>query len=237
MTPLRVQFDLATAWVQPSTPLHLDGIIAYTIVEEHKHSGTFIDFDSCLKSLPLEREERNREWCWKASHVQPVSQLGLAQRYLTRKFWSEGYVDEYIKGRITLGRQPPPGAPPLEDPTQGFEGAIDTVRGHLKNAALMYPVALVPTVIGYCIGDGERIESLLRTYLTHLGKRGRLDHGRIARITATEDLRASELWWERDLPWPRPGFVEAEGRVHPPYWSRRNARRIFVPAEYGTAAL
>jgi CRISPR type IV-associated protein Csf3 len=231
MAPLRVQFELATAWVQPSSPLHLDGIIAYAVVEEQRHRGTFTDFEASLRDLPLAREERLGQWCWKASHVQPTAQLGLSQRYLTRKFWSEGYVDEYAKKRIALGPRPAPGAAPPEDPAQGFDGVIDTTSKHLKNAAFLYPVALVPGAVAYCIGDGERIEYLLRTYLTHLGKRGRLDHGRIRRITVAADPQAEQLWWRRDLPWPRAGFVEAEGRVHPPYWSRRQMVRLFVPAD------
>jgi CRISPR type IV-associated protein Csf3 len=95
----------------------------------------------------------------------------------------------------------------------------------MKSELQSYPVSITNKVVAYCIGDAEVIESLIHPdmgYLTHLGKRTRLGHGRITGLTITEDSYATDRWKERILPWPESGYFNMPAVVIPPYWDLKN---------------
>lgn len=202
--PLRVEFPLATPWVPPEVALHLDGLIAWALVQdvERRTGKAVTNFDAVLADLPFGKFETEDGWVWQASMVRAHGVRGSERRYMTAKTASESLSVAIGAGKI-LGR-------PLT--------AIDTVRGEFKNDAFWYSAQTAERCIGYCIGDPERIAPLLG-YITHIGAQRKLDHGRVAGDPILEEDEAATTEWQRRyMPVPSTGLVAAEGRLRPPYW-------------------
>lgn len=222
MAPLRITFNLLRPMVQPENPIHLDALIAYAVVQEHLLQGTFKSFADSQAALPLAREVRGDLWCWKASALIPSVRIATDQRFLSRKFSSELYSELYAEGLISFkGKNNPPSA-----------GPIDTARNHNKAANFLYPVDLVPFLVGFCVGDQEEITRLLNNHVHEIGKRRRLSHGEVGGITVDHDPMALNLWNQRSLPWPEAGYIATAGSVHPPYWDQTTRVVAYQPLHY-----
>lgn len=217
--PLRIEWKLATPWCPPARGLHLDGLIAWALLQSFEREGcTPENFDEVLHDLPFAKCETGAGWVWKASFVTAEGLHGSERRYITAKTAVLEFAERMHDGRVE--------GKPLKD--------IDTMRGPYKNDAFWYTVEHADRCVAYCVGDPERITPLLDE-VTHLGKRGRLDHGRIdpqqgmqARIE--EDPMALEHWRRRHLPEPLPGYVPVVGRLHPPYWRGEGETAVWRPA-------
>lgn len=211
-TPLRIEWRLATPWSPNQMGLHLDGLIAWAIKEEFEHERVPFTFESLLADLPFAKHVGQFGWVWQASLVQPQSRAGIERRYMTSKTSVQRLAELGQAGRLE-GRV-------LKN--------IDTVRGPYKNDAFWYTLEHVDHCIAWCVGDPERIAPLLDR-ITHLGKRGRLDHGRVASFDLHEDETALDRWRERVMPEPIEGYVPTTGRLTPPYWMGEGQTAVWRP--------
>lgn len=261
MRPLRITIDLLTPMVESAEPVHLDSLLAWAAVQEAHVSGTFKDYDSVLSTLPLAREERPEGWVWKASFLWPAANLGTRQRYLTRRFFREGFAEAYANNGLLFGGARNPRVSTgyagkdangkwqgfdvetlKQDETSGIRngadfGDIDTTRNHQKNASFLYPVNMVPYLQAFCVGEEARIRQLLETHVDCVGKRARLQHGRVKSINVIEDPQAETLWKQRALPWPEEGYVPVASPVRPPYWKGENRVLAYRPVEFTEFAI
>ena len=217
--PLRIEWNIATPWCAPAFGLHLDGLIGHAVIQEAERDGrAFTSYDDLLNTLPFERHDANGDWCWKASLVTPLAVRGSERVYMTAKSATQSMAGAMVDGLIT-GR-------PIK--------SIDTVRGAFKNDAFWYTIEHVDQLHAWCIGDPERITELL-ALVTHVGKRARLDHGRIALREQTdadeggldysvvEDPLALDLWKRRCMPEAVAGYAPVQSRLRPPYWQGEGA--------------
>lgn len=213
MIPLRIQWTLATPWCPPPVSLHLDGLIAWAMVKEAEDQGRFFEnYDEILSQLPFAKHESEAGWVWKASFIKPLQVLGSERRYMTTKTAVASMAELMTEGRIA--------GKPLT--------SIDTVRGPFKNDAFWYTIEHVDACAAYCVGDPERLAPLL-DLVTHLGKRARLDHGRISAFTMDEDASADRLWRNRNMPEPENGHQPIMGRLRPPYWMGEGQTQVWRP--------
>lgn len=224
--PLRIEWRLATPWCPPNLGLHLDGLIGFAMKEEAEaQDRTIVDFAELLSHLPFEKHVTASGWVWKASYVRPVQVLGTERRYLTAKTEAQGLAERMVDGQI-LGRS---------------LSKIDRVRGLFLNNALWYNTEHVPSLVAWCVGDPDRLLSLLDR-ITHIGKRGRIDHGRVATRARTdeaeagldysveEDEAAFDKWKLRVMPEPVDGYIPVAARLNPPYWAGENQQMVWRPA-------
>jgi len=198
--------------------MHLDGLIAWAMKEAALADGQILDsYDGILADLPFGKHESPSGWTWQASFIRPVAVRGSERRYMTTKTAVASFAERMHDGRI-VGK-------PLS--------TIDTVRGPYKNDAFWYTIEHVDRCVAYCIGDPERIAPLL-DHVTHLGKRARLDHGRIAPqdgmpALIEEDEAALTLWRQRNMPEPENGHQPIVGRLQPPYWMGEGCSTVWRP--------
>lgn len=224
--PLRIEWRLATPWCPPTMGLHLDGLIGFALKEEAEAQGRAItSFDELLSDLPFEKHVTAMGWVWKASYVRPTEVFGTERRYLTAKTNAQGLAERMVDGQI-LGRA---------------LGKIDRVRGLFLNNALWYNTEHVPALVAWCVGDPDRLLSLLDR-ITHIGKRSRIDHGRIAQrsrtdeseagldFTLEEDEAALEKWRLRVMPEHIDGYIPVATRLNPPYWAGESQQMGWRPA-------
>jgi CRISPR type IV-associated protein Csf3 len=211
--PLRIEWQIATPWCPPALGMHLDGLLAWaTIREAGREVCEVTADDSLLANLPFAKSESESGWVWKASLVEPHGVRGSERRYMTAKTASQEFAERMNDGRI-VGK-------PLTE--------IDTVRGPYKNDAFWYTVQDIDSCVAWCIGDPARITELLGQ-VHNLGKRGRLDHGRIADFKVIEDEDATMRWRRRNMPEPQEGYAPSVGRLRPWYWEGEGATQIWKP--------
>lgn len=219
MQPLRIEWRLATPWCPPARGFHLDGLIALAMIEQATDDGVPHDAHAALlDELPFARHETPSGWVWKASMIRADGVHGSERRYMTTKTAVEEFGLRMANGSI-LGK-------PL--------ATIDTVRGPYKQDAFWYTVEHADRCVAYAIGDPERLVPLLER-VTHLGKRSRLDHGRIAPVdglmaTVTTDDAALDRWALRNMPEQVNGHVPVVGRLRPPYWRGEAETMVWRPA-------
>lgn len=212
MIPLRVDFDLATPWCPTQQGLHLDGLIAWAMTQEAEHEGRSYTHEGILQDLPFGQYEGEFGSVWQASLVLPVEVLDSERRYLTAKTAGAQLMERSQAGQIE-GRK---------------VNTVDTVRGLYKNDALWYTIQHVPRCQAWCLGDPDRIAGLL-DYITHLGRRGRLDHGRVEHASLHEDPEALERWKLRYMPEPVEGYAPVIARLKPPYWMGEGTTTAWRP--------
>lgn len=210
---LRIQWDLATPWSPPPHGIHLDGLIARIIVEEHTREGTPFTYDGVHADLPFARHETPLGTVYKASLLQPEGIRGAERRYMTEKTSMQDLAERSADGELE-GR-------PMK--------TIDTVRGPFKNGALWYTEQTIDALVAWCITDEpDRLIPLLGA-ITHIGKRVRFDLGRVAKLQVDEDPEALDKWRLRQMPEPVEGYVEILGRLGPPYWQAEGATTVWRP--------
>jgi CRISPR type IV-associated protein Csf3 len=219
LLPLRLEWELATPWCPTALGLHLDGLIGLAAFQQALQEGTVPEgHEEILADLPFGKHEEPDGWVWQASLIRPIKVLGSQRQYMTTKTSVQDFAERMHSGGI------------VEKPLT----TVDTVRGPYKNDAFFYTVEHVHKMVAYCIGDPERIAPLL-DYVTHLGKRARLDHGRIATdengmlVHIEEDPEALNQWQNRHMPSPYNGHVPVTGRLHPPYWKGEGMKMVWRP--------
>lgn len=187
MEALQIECELAGPWCPPAQGLHLDGLLAWVLVQDALASGAKVDnYQDVIADLPLDRHASG-VWC--ASMFTPVGWMGQERRYLTAKTPVEDMIRNIGIGCVS---------------TKGGS-VIDTVRGPAKNGQTYITVEHVRGLRAWCVGDGQAIADLLER-VPGVGVKTRLGLGSLVesadgsrwRITECEEAR--ELWKRRASP-------------------------------------
>lgn len=110
---------------------------------------------------------------------------------------------------------------------------IDTGRGRYKNYIKTLQVKAWPRIEFYARGDGNEIERLLKTHITHLGKKASQGYGEVAKWTVEEIIPDYSLMKDGKAmrPIPLDGFNRdifvgdhyiEEHALIPPAWRHDN---------------
>lgn len=234
LRPLKVTFLLDTPMMVSAYPIHLDALVAFAMTKS-AIAGMNMEAlpDSCIRALaaelPFERQGQGEEWVWKASALIPEVEGEQSVRMWTRKTNTSDFAAKVASGVMDIS------ARTKNALASGvmYAGAIDTSRGLLKNQFEFYPVKEIFQLTAWCIGDIDLIDYLLAPesgLITHLGKRGRIGHGRIRSVEVEEHPLAEERWKIRVLPWAESeAYVPIHAACRAPYWAIENRQAAFVP--------
>lgn len=223
MRALKLTWQLATPMVAGAFPVHLDALLVYATAQQNRAiaPNDLASWDESRDmDLPLEREVRGDQWCWKASALVPEKTHGHSLRFWTRPSDPYDYAQRLQGGEFTTK---------TKFPLKPYSLVFDQQRGLFKNMFKFYPVRDIKTVHAWCVGDEDRILELLSPeagYVTYLGAKSRMGHGRIISFEMT-DAENEEVgfWAKRVLPWQEVGAVSLMAAVHPPYWNPQ-ARQV-----------
>ncbi len=216
MTPLQIDCQLAGPWAPPSFGLHLDGLIAYALVNRHVRAAdtSVNDYDEIIADLPFAKHENG---VWKASIFHPVGWLGQERRCLVAKTDTQ-----HMSVLIEQGQVEAKGG-----------STIDTVRGIAKNAQVFFTIEHLHGLRAWCIGDADAIADLLSD-VTSIGIKTRMGFGALQpypdgsywRVQACDG--ASVAWMRTSSPTQLIAeSYPAIGSWKPPYW--RGSEQIFRP--------
>lgn len=146
----------------------------------------------------------------------------------------ERYEGKHITGRPVIEEAKLYGAPTRK--SVAIAAGLD--KGTRTPLPILYPRDGVVT--WWTLGAPEETATLLHRYVTHLGKRRAVGHGRIERWEVVE----IEPWGDgfpvskdgqplRPLPLDHPGIDESAEHgyrvLHPPYWRKHLEQECFVP--------
>lgn len=206
MQGLQIDCLLATPWCPPAHGLHLDGLLAWSLVQDAVAARTnATDYDSIISDLPLEKHESG-VWC--ASMLTPVGWLGQERRYMTAKTPVESMARYIGAGAVD---------------TKGGAG-IDTVRGPAKNGQFFITLEYVQGLRAWCVGDVDAVKDLL-SRIDSVGVKSRIgfgtlrpfDDGLLWRVTPSAE--AAEGWKRRNAPVRLlDESHQAVGSWRAPYW-------------------
>lgn len=202
--PFRVEWRLTTPMTSPDHPIHLDALLAWAAVDAD-------DGDlSSQDKLPLKyHEDDDGRWVWMASQLFPDVQ-SREQLFRIRKFdtwtWGEDWNTKYVGA----GKSHKPGTGPY--------------KGYVFHTPMIH----APTVRAWGVGDIHAVRSMLDR-VTNIGSLRRLDHGRIAEFSVTEDGAALALWGLRTRTEALEGYLPAIATVRPPYFQRHLREECYQP--------
>lgn len=223
MKKLQIDCQLAGPWVPPAFGLHLDGLLARSLVDDAMASVTCdeaedMTYASIIADLPLERHdagEGRAVWC--ASQFVPVGWLAQERRYLTAKTSIEDAFHWMNRGVVS---------------SKGVT-TIDTVRGIAKNGQAFFTIEHAIGLRAWAVGDSEAIMERL-TRIQGVGVKTRIgfgsllpyDNGDLWKITEVPDDQCR--WKRRSSPCKLiDDSFPAVGSWHSPYWQGHD--RIWRP--------
>lgn len=206
MVPLRIECKLSTPWAPPAIALHLDGLIAWSLVEAARATrADEPDYASIIADLPFQRHESG-VWC--ASVFSVVNYHGQERRYLTAKTPIEHMASMIQKGFIE----------------EGGPSTFDTVRGPLKAGQGYFNLEHAEGLRAWCIGDPDLILDALAR-VTAVGIKTRSGFGTLLPYAegelwrVEEDPQAEDLWKHRCAPVQlTEDMMQGTGAFQPPYW-------------------
>ena len=215
MQGLQIDCLLATPWCPPAHGLHLDGLLAWSLVTQAIAVRTgAVDYDSIISDLPLDKHDCG-VWC--ASMFTPVGWLGQERRYMTAKTPVESMVRYIRDGAVD---------------TKGGAG-IDTERGQAKNGQLFITLEHVQGLRAWCIGDADAVKDLL-SRIDSVGVKSRIGFGTLRPFEdgslwrVTPSAEAAEGWKRRNAPVQLvKESHQAVGSWRAPYW--RGSEVIWRP--------
>lgn len=236
MSPLRVTFQVSGGFVPPPYPLHLDALLAYAQTYDSLGDASDDPSISKLRSLaedmPIQRFERDGEWCYMASALVPQGPVLNDARFYTQRMNQEDYSTRVGSGQVQHGRHRP------GTPMERYQIQIDTARGVHRNLLGFYPIqqsadSNLLTLVGWCVAEKWWVEDrLLGGRITHIGARRRSGHGKIQSILIEDDPEAAEKWNLRVRPWKMSDSdLEIQAAWHPPYWASENRGAAFCPQD------
>lgn len=227
---LRLTWQLGSPVVMGAHPIHVDSLLAYAQVqetledmglrrdagEEYAQASDALIRELAERPLPLARDERDGLWVWKASAIRPAEgACAHALRHWTRRTDPYDHANRIEAGQLD-GR--------FSLPLKPYSQKLDTQRGAFKQIFKFYPVKDVEFVHAWVVGDRDRIEELLshHRFVTNLGSKARMGHGRVIDFKIVSDPSAETRWQERVLPWDHDGAEQLQLATHPPYWAPEN---------------
>lgn len=245
--PLKITFNLVSPVIPPDGGLlHLDGLLAYAVVQEAlldpaAKEKDFPTLQSGLNNV-LDVESRDGESVFKASCIKfvgidPTSNGG--QVMMTRRTEVDGIAaakEAFDLHGSDLGNEDIHHAEPmLADQRKNGEfvslrmGKIETGKGALRNHQFFLPTTMARCAVGYCIGDADAVQRLCNTHIKSIGRKGAAGYGMVKSVTVEIDEDAHSIWALRHLPWPIDGYVPVEGNTAPPYWDASRKKKVWVP--------
>lgn len=223
MNSFAVEFTFSAPVVQPSEyPIHLDGLIAYSVMKELEELGEADPWAASADlSHILERTEGD-SWVWKASMLIFSPAESFDFQNMIRKSDPERYMDDLTAGLW---------APKREVRPETFR--IDTRSGQQRGYQWLSPMQWMKSAVAYGIGDMEMVHEAL-SRLEYIGKMGRNGFGRISKIQVSEASDHVDAWKLRVLP---PEIMGKEGiRYEPvqaclraPYWRKTDRVKAQEP--------
>ena len=214
LIPVRIEFELRTPMIIPSTGKHLDALLSWAAVQEadfHGHENPI----AVQHDIGLARHEVGDQWCFMSSLLDITWQGEPLRVHYIKRSKLDDYVNAWDDG---LFKKAP-----------GF----DSQRRATKAGSFLQPVRWVKKVVGYAmVHDLDRVQRLL-PWVTHIGKLAHKDYGAVNRFELQEDPVAEQAWTHRflpmDSPLRRPNHAPAIGALAAPYWKRENFVELAIP--------
>lgn len=238
MTPLKITFQVSGGFVPPPYPLHLDALLAYA--QTFDALGDVADepgipqLRALADDMPIQRFEKDGDWCYMASAVQPEGPVLNDARFYTQRMNQDDYSARVGREHIQHGRHKP------GSPMERYQIQLETARGVHRNLLGFYPVqqsatssGALLTLVGWCIAEKWWVEDrLLNGRITHIGARRRSGHGKIQSIAIEGDNLAMSQWRLRVRPWKLlDDDLEIRAAWKPPYWAPENRGTAFCSSQ------
>lgn len=214
---LRVTIVLRTPMVEPKDLLHLDAVLgALKVGQVEADLGEGINPRDYHHDLPLERfVNSDGQWVFMASALRLKAEA--AQNFMqTSRINLSGAAEHRDNGWLNMRANLP-----------------NTAGGPFKTSLYHVPVAF-GVLTGYCVGNKEPIERLLKDCKQIGGRRG-TGWGRIKSITVEViDANACD-WMDRNLPVGTAGAENSHAlgvsNLHAPYWDRTLYEKVLIPTK------
>lgn len=220
LTPVRITFDLLTPVVMPSSPFHIDALVAFFAAREAQFDEK--STDDAVLNLPLGRA--GNPSVWTASQVLfkakdtgqtlPIRRMTNIPRMAADR--RAGLMETKINS-INMG------------------------TGHFKAYDARFTVQSCSHAVAWALTtDQDRLTELL-SEVNSLGPIRRNGWGRIKKVTVVVDEDAKVLWRMRNLPsnasdLALANHVLSTGTLNPPYYERKNATQVLEwPSQYTTS--
>lgn len=201
MIGLRIEFSLASEVGEMSHPLHLDSLLAYAATQEN--GGDWRDI-----TIPVS-QERGVYKCsalhFERTHARLFSRIQKTEESIIVEGIGTYVSQKRVKNDFSLACQ------------------------QFKNSIFSSSVFRSEKAIAYCVGDKDKIESLLR-HIRTVGPLAKLGMGQVTGFTVTKDTAANERWQERVLPWcpDKTDYFPLQAATTFPYWKVENIQQAWV---------
>jgi hypothetical protein len=210
--PLIVTAELVTPIVHAERDrTHLDSILAFAAMTDHPVASTFDDY--CVVPLPLHLAWVSPQGLplWACTPLIPATET-----MASREYWHKRY--------------------PTDRADFGDRMNAVTTAGRWKEYRTPVHASSVERLHALAMGDAAAVEQLLQT-VTHIGKKGSMGYGRVARWSVTPATHtADDVLALRAVPVgyyagrePR-GVLQLNRGWTPPYWYAPLWADCMVPA-------
>lgn len=229
MEALKVTFTFATPLLIDSDyPIHMDAIIASAVCRLAESMGSenpWRDADDLSGYLD---KTSGDNWVWKASRLIFTPASGINFQNQIRKSDPARYLQDL--GNYWVGKKPSDDRPLGSINPETFK--IDTRSGQQRGYQWLISSQWMAKAEAWIIGDKEALEDLLKS-ITHIGKMGRNDYGRIKNMTI-ESTSEVERWKLRVLPVNEIGLSGVDYELvnaclRAPYWKDINRGQVKEP--------
>lgn len=229
MEALKLTFTFSSPLLIDSEyPMHMDAIIASAVCrlsEEMGSENPWRDADDL--SCYLDKTTGDH-WVWKASRLIFTPSSGISFQNQTRKSDPDRYFQDL--GNYWTGKKPSEEKPIGSINPETFR--INTGSGQQRGYQWLNASQWMSKAEAWVVGDKEALEDLLKT-ITHIGKMGRNDYGRIESLVVESTLEV-DRWKLRLLPIDEVGldgvsYELVNGCLRAPYWKNINRIQVKEP--------
>lgn len=229
MEALKVTIEFSSPLLIDSEyPIHMDAIIASAVCRLSEKIGSdnpWRDADDLSAYLDKTAGEH---WVWKASRLIFTPLSGVLFQNQTRKADPERYFNDL--GTYWVGKKPCEEKPLGSINPETFK--IDTRSGQQRGYQWLNASQWMDRAEAWVVGDKEALENLLSS-ITHIGKMGRNDYGRIKSMSI-ESTSEVNNWKIRVLPIEEVGMDNVEyalvnACLRAPYWKDVNRMQVKEP--------
>lgn len=229
MEALKVTFTFSTPLLIDSEyPIHMDAIIASAVCRLAEKMGSdnpWRDADDLSGYLD---KTAGDSWVWKASRLVFTAKSGISFQNQIRKSDPDRHFQDL--GNYWTGKKPSEDKPLGSINPDTFK--IDTRSGQQRGYQWLNASQWMSKAEAWVIGDKEALEDLLQS-ITHIGKMGRNDYGRVKSMTI-ESTSEGERWKLRVLPVEEVGLSDVDYELtnaclRAPYWKDINRSQAKEP--------